>query len=358
MKNPYSSLKVAHHRKHLDVLRAGGQPTPLHVQFILSDLCQQSCSFCAYRWDGYTSNELFHVLREDGTKEHNPNRMVPTSKAVETLDDCADMGVKAVQFTGGGEPTLHPDHPMLFEHTLSLGLKAALVTNGVVWRCPKLLQGFSWVRFSLDAGNPATYARVRKANPTTMGRVLEHVSELAASGGPLVGIGFVVTKDNWREVIQAAELAKIAGVHSFRISAVFQPDNSKYFEEFHSEAAELCRGAATLSTSTFRVSNMFGDRISDLDLGHPDYSFCGYQNFTTYIGGDQNVYRCCNLAYSPRGLIGSIKEQSFRQLWESQTKRDGFSAFDATGCPRCQFNDRNHTINELLEKDPLHVEFV
>ena len=54
MSNPYSSLKMAWH-----YAREGGLPkAPKQVQMILSDLCNQNCRFCAYRMDGYTSNQL------------------------------------------------------------------------------------------------------------------------------------------------------------------------------------------------------------------------------------------------------------------------------------------------------------
>lgn len=361
MSDPYSPLKVLHphHRHRLDDLREGRQPYPAHVQIILSDLCQQSCSFCAYRWDGYTTNEMFYTVGEDGAKNHNPNRMIPTAKVLEVLDDCRVMGVGAVQFTGGGEPTLHPDHPLLFSYALDQGLECALVTNGVAWRCPQVLEQFAWVRFSMDAGYPETYAHVRKSHPSTFYKVYEHVSQLAAAkGGPLVGVGFVVTKDNWMEVVPAASRARDAGAHSFRLSAVFQPDGPGYFAGFYAEAARLCREAEGLATPRFRVTNMFGDRVEDLQQAHPDYGFCGYQHLTTYIGGDQNVYRCCNLAYNPRGLIGSIKDQRFKELWDSDDKFEDFAWFDAHGCPRCQFNQKNRTINYAISDDPTHVDFV
>jgi hypothetical protein len=63
-------------------------------------------------------------------------------------------------------------------------------------------------------------------------------------------------------------------------------------------------------------------------------------------------------SFSPRGLVGSLKAQRFRELWESQAKRDGYAAFDARGCERCMFNGKNRVIQYALEADPAHVNFV
>lgn len=374
--NPYVSNKAAYHRHSLNLLRVGSQPFPVHVQIILSDLCNHSCSFCAYRWDGYTTNELFYVLGQDGEKNHNPNRMLPTAKVLEILDDCVRMGVKAIQYTGGGEPTVHPDHKHIFEETLKRGLEYSLVTNGTRWvsGIEGTLAKATWVRFSLDAGKPSTYAKIRSISPERFYDCLYHVDKLSRKKRDLgtdvyIGVGFVVTKDNWTEVVEAAQLAKQAGANSFRISAVFQPDDGAYFSEFFEQAASLCKEAESLTNDTFKVSNMFGDRLDDLNQTHPEYSTCSIQQFVTYIGGDMNVYRCCNLAYNPRGLIGSLKDQTFYDLWTGKEKQDDFGTFDATGCPRCQFNAKNRAILEMLDHPasdsqvadkqlPAHVNFV
>ncbi len=361
----YSPLKVFHHQRELNQLRDGQQPVPRQVELILADLCNQDCSFCAYRAPGYTSNEEFVAdapLATYGT--NNPQRWIPTEKVVEILHDCAEMGVGAIQFTGGGEPTVHPDFAKCYGLAQELGMATALNTNAVL--LPKHLElaaKSAWVRVSIDAGTPETYARIRNVSPSQFNRTFVTVAELVGVKirqklPVIIGVGFVVTKDNWREVVECTQLVKTAGADNIRISAVLQNENEEYFREFYDEASELCRRAETFSDESFKVINMFGERVGDLKQRSPEYSFCGIQHFTTYIGGDQNVYRCCVYAYNPRGLIGSLKDQSFRELWNSQDKQDNFSGFDATGCAHCQFNIKNRTILYALNESPGHVDFV
>lgn len=361
-RDAYSPLKVFHHHQRLQVLRDGGQPAPAQVQLVISDFCNESCSFCAYRMEGYSSNELFKVLREDGTVNNNPKRMMPLEKCLEILDDCKAMGVGAIQITGGGEPTVHPDHAKVFAGVLERGLGLALVTNGIILRDEALasLARAAWVRVSIDAGRADTYAAMRRVPVAYFKRAWDSVTKLrdARHTDLVVGVGFVVTKENWREVVTATQMAKDAGADNIRLSAVFQPEDEKYFADFHAQAVELCRQATALSDGCFTVFNNFGERVDDLKQHSPDYSFCGYQNFSTYIGGDQNVYRCCVTSFSPRGLIGSLKDKRFIELWNSQAKRDDFASFDARGCERCMFNGKNRTINYAMAKQPQHVNFV
>src|SRR5574343_183849 len=94
---PYSPLKIIHHRKWLETVREGKQPAPIFVQIIPTNRCNQHCNHCAYRLPGYSSNQLF-----------NPRSEMSIEKILETIRDCKEMGVKAIELTGGGEPTLHP----------------------------------------------------------------------------------------------------------------------------------------------------------------------------------------------------------------------------------------------------------
>jgi len=306
---------------------------------------------------------LFAVVESDGTRNNNPKRFIPTEKAVEILEDCAAVGVRAIQFTGGGEPTVHPDYLFIMQKAVSLGMDISLVTNGVLLDSEVidfLARRATWVRVSMDAAFPATYARIRRVSESQYFRAVKAIQGLVDekrrnNSDLTIGIGFVVTKDNYEEVSCAAALASDWCVDNFRISAVFQPDNEAYFKDFYEEASFMCRLAE--KQSSIQVINYFGDRISDLKQQSPDYQTCYQQQFATYIGDDLNVYRCCNTAYNDRGLIGSIANQRFRDLWESQAKRDDFAAFDARGCRRCQFNAQNRAIRSLVEP-ATHVNFV
>ena len=322
----------------LEAIRSGVPAGPVHVQLILSDLCNQACRFCAYRDPTYTSSELFHV---DGN--YNPNRKLPFDKVIEILDDCAEMGVKAVQLTGGGEPTVHPRFGDVVQAIRDRGMQWALVTNGVIdkWDCSSA----TWVRVSLDAGTKKTYAKIRRVPEWHFDRAVATIGRLKS------GVGFVVTPENWREIYAATLLVRSLGASNIRISAQFSTHGEELFADFRERAAYMARQAENLACDGFEVINRFGEKIDDLHQGRPDYRRCGYQHFTTYIGADQNLYRCCVYAYNPRGLIASIKDQRFKDVWREIAYPD-FRDFDARACERCQFNKINRAINEVVTSDP------
>lgn len=353
--NAYSHLKAFRHPDVIEGIREGRPKRLPHVELILADLCQQSCKFCAYRLEGYASNQLF-----------DDRRMMATDKALEIVDDCAEIGVQAIQFTGGGEPTIHKGFKAVVGRVIDLGIQFSLVSNGVQISADvaRLVVNGAWVRISLDAATERTYCKIRRTHPSHWAKAttaIDFLREAKDKSGSQcqIGVGFVVTPDNWDEVLGAAKIAKQLGADNFRISAQFSQHDEKLFEGFHEQSAELCKQAEELSDSVFKVYNRFGDRLQDLQRHGVDDRLCGYQFFTTYIGADLNVYRCCGYAYNERGLIGSIANQRFKDFWLSQERFDNQLGFDGRGCERCQFRKQNSALAYVLDPEPqMHEAFV
>jgi MoaA/NifB/PqqE/SkfB family radical SAM enzyme len=346
--NEFSGLKAAWHIARIVDLRAGKDIVPTHVQLILSDLCNQNCHFCAYRMDGGFSTQNF----ADSQGNKNPNRRIDTAKALEILDDCAAAGVEAIEFTGGGEPTVHPEWVRIIGHAQSLGMQTGLVTNGVRLKPDPVVERLTWLRISIDAGRAETYQRVRESSawPQAM-KALEYAGGL---NGPLVGMGFVITRDNHEEIVEACELARDKRIAYVRLSAMFSAEGAKYYDGILDSIAQQREAAKTRETAAFKVVDYFGNRIADLEQHAPDYAFCGEQQFVTYIGGDLKVYTCCTNAYTDKGRVGDLRNMRFSE-WLSTKRQFGF---DARGCHDCQFNSTNKNINYLLDPAPAHVGFV
>ena len=357
--NAYSDLKAAWHIDKIRDMRLGLQVVPAQVQIILSDLCNQDCHFCAYRMSGGFSSEQF---AEGGNK--NPNRKIPTKKAIEILDDCASLGVKAIQFTGGGEPTVHPDHLLIFEYAQNLGLDTSLVTNGVIFRpgWEQVLPKMKWVRVSIDAGNAEEYAAVRRTPAAHYEKALEHITALAREiemqgTDCLLGVGYVVTMENWRDLVAGVVRIRATGAANVRLSAMFSEQGADYYGDALPEIRKEIEVAKAIAGPGFQVVDLFGDRIADLVQHAPDYDFCGYEQFNCYVAGNLKVYRCCTTAYTVHGEVGDLKEQSFAAWFYSPEKRAAYETFNARSCKICQFNKANRTINYMLG-EPLHVNFV
>jgi len=373
----YADDKALYWRERMNDLRAGKPIYPVHLHLIPSDFCQLGCPGCAYRMEGYSSNQLFR----DPVEGNNPKRFLPWHILQRVVADCAVMGTTGLEITGGGEPTMHPRILDLLKLAQDeYGLRTALITNGLTLHKKDLLYRAAksaWARISIDAATAATYDRVRpnfQGNPSkNFDKVLANLRSLRemrdAISSPaecVIGAGFVVQRENWREIYEAVRLYRFYGADNVRISGLFTPAGDAYFSGWKDQALEQERNAvADFTRSDFRVHGRLGEKLADLHAP-PDYKDCWYQRFTLYLGADGNLYRCCVTSYNRLGLLGNVVEAGgLKALLDRPEVQAALRDFDAQSCPRCQFNDRNRAIAAALAAPeapagdkPLHAEFV
>jgi len=198
----------------------------------------QDCSFCSYRssigWG------------EQGLSD-NPNRKIETAKALELIDEFAELGVRAVQFTGGGEPSVHPDFEEIVSHALDRGLQVGLITNATRLLSTRTLERLAWVRVSLDAGNRRTYEATRKSK--LWDKVIANIGTLVHVKGPTIGGNFVTTRENYREVVQFCILAKTLGLSYVKIAANLTTQGLSYYDGVLDEIMVLRRVGLLMETS-------------------------------------------------------------------------------------------------------------
>jgi len=352
IRDEYSPYKIVHHRDRLDLLRSSRQPNPLQLQLVPSNVCNQRCTFCAYRMKDYTSNELF-----------DERVMMSKDKMIETIDCMVDMDIRAIHFTGGGEPTVHPSFKEVVRYAKNKGIEVALVSNGQLLddELVELMSDSAWCRISVDSGSDKMYSLLRNVPAKIFHKVCRNIENLAKKATScVVGVGFVVERENFREILEAAKLFKSIGVDNFRISAAMTPMGYEYFRNFKDEATDLANEAASLSDENFTVFNLLGDRIKDNFEGVQDYDKCPVKDLLAYVGADYGVYTCCTLAYNRHGFIGSIENKSFKEVWESETKRKMFERHNPSKhCQHpCMYKGRNEFINYCIKTNPRHTRFI
>lgn len=358
-KSIYSADKISRHPAQLG--SACGklpQAPPVHAQIVLSDLCNHDCHFCAYRQSGYITNQLFSIgeLAKVGT--NNPNRMIPNQRAIDLIDELNSMGVKAVQLTGGGEPTIHPKFEEVARKIVNHGMDLALVSNGV--KLPDstidVLSRATWIRISIDATDPETYARVRRVSTTHWDKAWQNIRKLANRRGPVLGVGYVITPENWNGLTEFVRRVRDHGADNIRFSAMHSNDGAEVFKDEEARIRkELDRCKSLGEQIGVDIHDRFDLRMRDMQA-ELEFDRCGYQHFTTYLGADQNIYRCCNTAYNYVGLLGSFADKPFQQAWAEI--HDKMITFDPRkSCQMCQFASQNQTIYELTAPSA-HENFV
>lgn len=345
----YTDLKMLHHFDVIYEMRHQWcAPVPKHLYLILTDFCQLNCSFCCHRSETGVSSELFGEL--------NPKRFIPIEKIEEMLSDASDIGVLAIEFTGGGDPTAHPYHIDAFGMALENGMDVGVVTHGCHIKDDPVYTKINWIRVSLDAATPKTYQAIKGFNK--FDKAVTGIELLTRQRAGDVGVSFVVTPENYLEIYEAAGLVKEIGVNNFRITAEFDSRRGEHLKGFMPEIRNGIIGALSLTTDSFEVFSSFSGRLDDLSKHKVESKFCGQQALSSYIGADLGVYRCCTTSYTEIGKIGSLAHRTLSDFYTSDDYDKAVYGFDATKCTFCMHHSKNKLINYVISDNVKDVNFV
>jgi MoaA/NifB/PqqE/SkfB family radical SAM enzyme len=358
-KRLYDNAKIFHFADKLADLAAGRVSPPVHVRLKPTNHCNHRCCYCCYR------NEKLELSERMDERDE-----IPPTKMREIVADLAGMGVRAVTLSGGGEPLCYAAIGETVAGLLDSGVKVAMLTHGGLLDgdvARLLARRATWVRVSMDAADRDTYARTRRVAPAEFDRVCENVRRFAAADGRrcVIGLNFIVTAENHDQVGDFLRMAKRLGADHVKVSAAVvstdAAENAAYVRPWYETVKrQVAEGAAALADERFAVI----DKVHLPDAGaerfERQYTWCPFARCLTVIAADLNVYACQDKAYTQAGLLGSIRDRRFAELWASEELRRRLAAIDPrTDCRHhCVAHAKNLMLLDYLEADQEHLDFV
>lgn len=351
---PYSNLKIFAHAQQLNKVHEGERIAPIYVRLKPTNYCNHHCYYCSYADSELGLRDIVH--KQD---------QIPWEKMQEIISDFGSMGVKAVTFSGGGEPLVYPYIVETVERMKKAGVETSIITNGQLLNGERaaVLRDAKWVRISFDSANAETYARVRNIPLKAFDEVCRNIEEFAKIKEKYceLGINFVINHENADQVYDMAALVKKLGVNHIKFAARITKDLFEYHAPFKERVVEqLHRAQAELEDEYFRVINKYeGDFDTAMVFGR-QYHKCYIQNLVTTIAADCKVYFCHDKAYVSTGIVGDLKDKSFKELWFSDEVRKRYQNFDAQiECRHhCVYDDRNILLNTLYGLDENQINFI
>jgi len=349
----YSSLKVFEFASRLR-RDTGSLAAPVHVRIKPTNACNQSCGFCAYRYDELQLGDHMNVRDRIGRE-----------KMHEIVEDLVEIGVRAVTFSGGGEPLIYPFLSETIRGLSAGGIRIGCLSNGSALEgdvADALAECGTWLRISLDGWDAESYARSRSVQPRVFGRVCENVARFTARPTQCsVGVSFIVTQENAAHIFDACRLVQSLGVRHFKVTPCIVADdpagNNAYHAPIAAQVKDQIAQCAALSSDRFEILDHYHQLP---ELFERTYDRCPMLQFLTVIGADLGVYTCQDKAYTPGGLLGSIEDRRFRDLWFSPELAAKVRAFDprAACLHHCVSHAKNVLLTEFRGLDPAHAAFV
>lgn len=352
----YTNLKIFHFSQELKDLAVESRTirAPIHIRLKPTNICNHNCWYCAYRRDRIQLGQ--DMVAGD---------YIPRPKMKELVRDFIEMGVKAVTFSGGGDPLCYPHLDRTLAALAKGNIKLACLTNGSLLggEVAELLAAHgSWIRISLDGWDNASYAAYRDTAPKAFETLLTNMQAFKSLGGPCkLGTIMVVDKKNYTHVYDLIRQMQASGADSIKVSPCIvsnhAAENNRYHRPFFKIVADQIQKAQDdFSCADFEIFNSYHDQLETFEKS---YHWCPFIQINPVIGADLNVYACHDKAYNlARGRLFSCARTSFRKAWFAD-KSIFFKIDPHRDCRHhCMAHNKNKMILEYLDVDRNHLEFV
>ena len=293
---------------------------PVNLTWEITHKCNLSCIHCL-----------------SGSKAELPGELA-LEECREIVDQLAVLKVFEINF-GGGEPFLKDYFLSLVDYIHTKGIVTCISTNGTLLN-PGTVDFLAasplvHIQVSLDGATPEVNDKIRGRG--TYPGILKGIELLANKGVPF-SLNMVVTSLNYPQLDAMKALAKSYGA-TLRVSR-FRPS-----------------GRARDSWEALKLSTLQLEGLSDWLAGHPGIltgdsffsisgrgrrelglDMCGACKMTCCIDPCGAVYPCAFLQEA-EFCGGSLKESSFKAIWDSSPVFIRFRKLEPASCKRCpRFN--------------------
>ncbi len=352
----YTHMKIFHFKDKIDSLPELVDKIlpPIQIRIKPTNVCAHNCYYCAYRADNLQLG-----------KDMNERDFIPRDKMMEVIDDLEEIGVKSVTFSGGGDPFYYPYLLEAVKKLSTSAIKFAALTNGARLRgeIAEIFAHFAtWLRISMDGWDDDSYSFYRNVPKGEFKKVMNNMENFKRLGGNCyLGVVIIIDKNNASQIYNFIGRLKNIGVNSVKVTPCIVSNSRKENNEYHNPIFNIVKEQISHAKESF-IDHKFEiyDSYHSLDEKFDkDYRWCPYLQILSVIGADLNVYSCQDKAYNlDEGLIGSIKNQRFKDFWFSD-KSKFFKVNPFIHCNHhCVSYLKNKLILEYLNADKEHLEFV
>lgn len=355
----YTNSKIFHFPEQLAAVARGENPGPIHIRLKPTNRCNHRCHYCCYRNPDLYLGQLMAEADQ-----------IPQAKMAELVRDFIRLGVRAVTFSGGGEPLCYPHIAETIRSLAAAGIKVAMLSNGGLLQgevAELLAREAVWLRVSMDAADREGYAASRGVRLDEFDRVCANLRAFAALPGRrcVLGLNLIVTQANSGRILEFLRLTRDLGVDHVKVSGVVVSTKPEENDAYHAPIYELVRqqldaALATLVDQRFAIIDLFHEPRSRQEIFSKGYHWCPMSRFLVVIGADQGLYTCQDKAYTESGLIGSFKETDLFRLWHSPETAARLHGLDPSqAClHHCVAHHKNLMLHDYFGADPGHLEFV
>ena len=318
---------------------------PSAIDIDLTNVCNQDCFYCNsadFRAKFLTTpnKDKFIKLIDQlsSWREHTPLSV---------------GSVRSINFTGGGEPTIHPYYHELVEYAIDKGFLVTIITNGsklhkLANYLPKeKANKIIWIGVDVDSGIDKTYEDIRKSLTTynLLPRVKENV-KLAVNAGINVDLKALLMEQNTtdQELYGLFNLVKETGARSLHIRPLFDLKTKKLFNVTDDLKNKIHK---------ISIETDIKYRLPENRKEPRTYTRCHQMFLYTIMAANGDINVCCESRGDRTFTIGNWMTEDVRDIWMKDKHLELYNSIDTMQCAPCKPNKINNIIQKDIENNQL-----
>lgn len=311
----------------------GEMVIPPEIEIHPSSRCNKGCIFCI----GDDERGVRGLLLERDIFI----KIIEDMRAYNLKQGSSDLHIKRLRFTGiRGEPLVNPATKEAMQKAIDYGFEVGLVTNGILLtdKVRQVIVNGKFIQVSLNAATAETFSRESHVVANIFEKTVTNIKELVRLKHEMgtnleIGLSFVITKENYKEIPEFVRMAKKLGVNYARFRApegrITGTISTAQWKEINAYLEELKK----LEDNSFKI--LLTD-ATEKGVFIPDFKSCPAHSLLGFVGPDHNIYPCTHVEHKAHSSFGSLRTRSFQDIWEGKERRKFIQEFNPSEtCPSC-----------------------
>lgn len=310
-------------------------PAPRFISCWISEICNLDCTYC-----------FFSDTNHDKTHQY-----IDGDRFIKWMSQAKALGAESLEFSGGGEPTLHPRFQEIFTRASGMGYKLGIITHACnPMPLDVMVRHFSYIRCGLDAATPETHDAIKrnKRKDYWFHKAVENIQEMVRlrdqnSADTLqIGIKVVLNSINVHEINALVDLARKLHVNYIQMKYEHSSDHTLTPDQLVSTQGLLDYHALKNDVEFTKVKGTVQHQRATTK--------CFMSPIHTVVTATGKILQCCFFEDRPIGTIF----QEFIDVWGNEEHRKVVEMTTIQECDKldCRFNFYNSKMKNVIE-DPL-----
>lgn len=318
---------------------------PVAIEVHPTAVCNHRCIHCSY-------------------KERNESRASLPGEVMDRLvESIIRMGIRAVYFSGGGEPTLYPGLAGYIETLTENGVECSILTNGSCFAEVGLIpvaNRLNYIAVSVPGIDQETFATI--TGTRNLDKVLALPDQIRAVHGedsPIVGARIVLTNKNYRQVGDFLRIMRERHYDYalFKVVRDYEDNGQGLSREEEAYLREEVRTYGDLDDRFTNIRGIFGYRTL------PEFRNACWTNrygMLANVSTDGKVYPNIVEIDKPEFCIGDLHTQTLEEMWNGprhqEVKRRSDEKWAGGACRNCRAMAYNAIINDWMDRLPAYYD--